>query len=98
MRTLLRNLANDDEEEGRLGRHGVLLASLVVLLVALPVGNALVGALPLFPLLLALVLIAAVLAARFVNWVAQQVTRQLNLGFAESDIDGIVAELFRRTV
>ncbi|OJZ75276.1 mechanosensitive ion channel protein MscS [Mycobacterium paraffinicum] len=32
-----------------------------------------------------MVLIIAVLAARFVNWVAQQVTRQLNLGFAESD-------------
>ncbi|OSC25200.1 mechanosensitive ion channel protein MscS [Mycobacterium vulneris] len=34
---------------------------------------------------IAMVLISAVLAARFVNWVAQQVTRQLNLGFAESD-------------
>jgi small conductance mechanosensitive channel len=32
-----------------------------------------------------MVLIVAVLAARFVNWVAQQVTRRLNLGFAESD-------------
>ncbi|OBH94796.1 mechanosensitive ion channel family protein [Mycobacterium sp. E2733] len=32
-----------------------------------------------------MVLIVAVLAARFVNWIAQQVTRQLNLGFAESD-------------
>ncbi|OBG82966.1 mechanosensitive ion channel protein MscS [Mycobacterium sp. E3298] len=32
-----------------------------------------------------MVLIVAVLAARFVNWVAQQITRQLNLGFAESD-------------
>ncbi|BBZ45288.1 mechanosensitive ion channel family protein [Mycobacterium parmense] len=32
-----------------------------------------------------MVLIAAVLAARFVNWVAQQVTRQLDIGFAESD-------------
>ena len=32
-----------------------------------------------------MVLIAAMLAARFVNWVAQQVTRQLDLGFAESD-------------
>ncbi|OBH09917.1 mechanosensitive ion channel family protein [Mycobacterium sp. E1747] len=32
-----------------------------------------------------MVLIVAVLAARFVNWVAQQVTRQLNMGFAESD-------------
>ncbi|KZS58825.1 mechanosensitive ion channel protein MscS [Mycobacterium kansasii] len=30
-------------------------------------------------------LIAAVLAARFVSWVAQRVTRQLDLGFAESD-------------
>ncbi len=32
-----------------------------------------------------MILIAAVLAARFVNWVAQQVTHQLNLGFTESD-------------
>ena len=32
-----------------------------------------------------MVLIAAVLMARFVNWVAQQVTRQLTEGFAESD-------------
>ncbi len=32
-----------------------------------------------------MVLIAAVLAARFVNWVAQQVTRRLDVGFAESD-------------
>ena len=32
-----------------------------------------------------MVLIAAVLAARFVNWVAQRVTRQLDEGFEESD-------------
>jgi small conductance mechanosensitive channel len=32
-----------------------------------------------------MVLIAAVLMARLVNWVAQQVTQQLNAGFAESD-------------
>ena len=32
-----------------------------------------------------MLLIAAVLAARFVNWVAQQVTRRLDVGFAESD-------------
>ena len=32
-----------------------------------------------------MVLIAAILAARFVNWVAQRVTHQLNLGFVESD-------------
>lgn len=34
---------------------------------------------------IAMLLIAAVLAARFVSWVAQQVTRQLDVGFAESD-------------
>ena len=32
-----------------------------------------------------MLLIAAVLAARFVTWVAQQVTRRLDVGFAESD-------------
>src|SRR5246500_4043070 len=32
-----------------------------------------------------MLLIAAVLAARFVSWVAEQVTRQLDVGFAESD-------------
>ena len=34
---------------------------------------------------IAMLLIAAVLAARFVSWIAQQVTRQLDEGFAESD-------------
>jgi small conductance mechanosensitive channel len=32
-----------------------------------------------------MLVIAAVLAARFVTWVAQRVTRQLDVGFAESD-------------
>jgi len=32
-----------------------------------------------------MLLIAAVLAARFVSWVAQQVTRKLDVGFTESD-------------
>lgn len=32
-----------------------------------------------------MLVIAAVLAARFVNWVAQRITKQLDLGFAESD-------------
>lgn len=52
-----------DESEGALGRHSVLLASLVVLLVALPVGNVLSGGDTSFSILLALVLMAAV----FVN-------------------------------
>ncbi|MCV7078635.1 mechanosensitive ion channel family protein [Mycobacterium szulgai] len=34
---------------------------------------------------IAMLVIAAVLAARFVNWVAQRITKQLDLGFAESD-------------
>ncbi|OBK52726.1 mechanosensitive ion channel protein MscS [Mycobacterium gordonae] len=33
----------------------------------------------------AMLVIAAVLAARFVSWVAQRITRQLDVGFAESD-------------
>lgn len=33
----------------------------------------------------AMLVIAAVLAARFVSWVAQRISRQLDLGFAESD-------------
>ena len=36
-------------------------------------------------LLIVMWLIGAVLAARFVSWVAQKVTRQLDEGFAESD-------------
>ena len=52
-----------DESEGALGRHSVLLASLVILLVALPVGNVLSGGDTSFSILLALVLMAAV----FVN-------------------------------
>src|SRR5262249_61172391 len=32
-----------------------------------------------------MLMIAAVLAVRFVTWVAQQITRQLDVGFAESD-------------
>jgi hypothetical protein len=52
-----------DESEGALGRHSVLLASLVVLLVALPLGNVLSGGDTSFSILLAVVLMAAV----FVN-------------------------------
>jgi len=91
MRTLLRNLASDDEEEGRLGRHGVLLASLVVLLVALPVGNTLVGASPLFPLLLTLVLISAVLVNSQRRWVfilALLVGIGAVLGLAYAEVSG----------
>jgi moderate conductance mechanosensitive channel len=36
-------------------------------------------------LMIVMLLIGAVLAARFVSWVAQRVTRRLDVGFAESD-------------
>jgi hypothetical protein len=60
---LAARFAHWDESEGALGRHSVLLASLVVLLVALPVGNVLSGGDTSFSILLAVVLMAAV----FVN-------------------------------
>ncbi len=57
----LRTLATRDEDEGAFGRHAALLASLVLLLVALPIAQMLIGGGAGFPLLLALVLVAAVL-------------------------------------
>jgi voltage-gated potassium channel len=63
MKNILRTLATRDETDGALGRHSAMLVSLVVLLCALPLGQAFVGESTRFSLLLALVLIAAV----FVN-------------------------------
>jgi voltage-gated potassium channel len=60
MKNILRTLANRDETDGALGRHSAMLVSLVVLLCALPLGQAFVGESMRFSLLLALVLIAAV--------------------------------------
>lgn len=57
-----------DESEGALGRHSVLLASLVVLLVALPLLNVLAGGDTSFSILLALVLMAAVLVNTPQRW------------------------------
>jgi len=61
MMSWLRTLANRDEDEGALGRHAALLMSLVLLLVALPIAQMLIGGAAGFPLLLTLVLIAAIL-------------------------------------
>ena len=55
IRTVPATLANRDASEGALGRHSVMLASLIVLLVALPFGQALSGGPIRFPLLLAAV-------------------------------------------
>lgn len=56
----LRLLANRDEAEGALGRHAFLLASLVVLLVALPLLDMLAGGATRFALLIVPVLAAAI--------------------------------------
>ncbi len=56
----LHTLANQDE--GALGRHGALLAALVLLLVTLPVVQLISGVTPRFQILLTLVLVAAVVA------------------------------------
>lgn len=55
----LRTIAYRDEAEGALGRHALLLASLVILLVALPLANLLSGGTTRFSVLIVLVLLAA---------------------------------------
>jgi hypothetical protein len=69
MRKLLRDIANRDEDEGALGRHSVMLASLVILLVALPVGHMLFGSNTRFALILTVVLISSVLVNSRQRWV-----------------------------
>ena len=59
----LRTLARRDESEGALGRHSVLLATLVFLLLALPIVGKMLDQVPSFSVLLGLVLVAAI----FVN-------------------------------
>ncbi|MCA9503057.1 MAG: potassium channel family protein [Myxococcota bacterium] len=60
MTDLLESLYRRDEAEGALGRHSILLGSLIFLLVALPLGQAVAGGGARYPVLLALVLVAAV--------------------------------------
>jgi voltage-gated potassium channel len=57
---ILTDLAKSDEESGSLGRHAILLASLVVLIVALPIFRSVSGGAIRFSILLSLVLTAAV--------------------------------------
>jgi hypothetical protein len=65
----LRTLARRDEDKGALGRHGALLASLVLLLIALPIGRIVSGGTPHFPLLLIVVLVAAVVVNSHQRWI-----------------------------
>ena len=69
MRNLLRTLANRDEEQGALGRHAAMLASLIILLGALPLGHAIMGGNVRFPMLLALVLTMAVFVNSHQRWI-----------------------------
>jgi len=65
---LLAILANRDESRGALGRHSVMLGSLVVLLVALPLGQAVSGETIRFSLLLTLVMISAIVVNSHQRW------------------------------
>ena len=56
----LRTPANSGEDKEALGRHGVLLATLILLFVTLPAAQLAWGSTPRFQILLTLVLIAAV--------------------------------------
>ena len=99
---LLATVANRDESEGALGRHSVMLVSLIMLLAALPFGHAISGGNTRFPLLLVLVLISAVFVInsqqRWVFVVASLfgISSVLGIGYAEvfdSHPVRIVAEL-----
>jgi voltage-gated potassium channel len=65
---LLLTVANRDESRGALGRHSFMLVSLILLLVALPFGQAVSGETTRFPLLLILVLISAVVVNSHQRW------------------------------
>ena len=65
---ILEELAEHDEEPGALGRHSLLLGSLVVLLVALPVLDLVSGGGTGYSMLLCLVLTAAVYVNSTTRW------------------------------
>ena len=69
MKNLLKTMANRDEARGALGRHSAMLASLVLLLGALPLGHAIAGGSVRFPVLLALVLTTAVFVNSHQRWI-----------------------------
>ncbi len=64
MKNILRTVANRDEGQGALGRHSAMLASLILLLAALPLGHAVAGGSVRFPVLLALVLLMTAIVNR----------------------------------
>jgi len=91
---VLTTLASRDESEGALGRHSVMLASMLVLLVALPFGQVVTGWHPRFPMFLALVLISAVYVnsqQRWIFWVAAVMGAASisSIGYAEYSGDAV---------
>ena len=69
MTDALTTLADRNEGRQSLGRHSAMLASLVFLLAALPLSHAVVGGSTRFPLLLAVVLLAAVFVNSQRRWI-----------------------------
>ena len=69
LRQILSTLANRDERAGALGRHSTMLVSLIALLVALPLGQAVSGEPTRFPVLLTFVLISAIVVNRHQRWI-----------------------------
>jgi hypothetical protein len=88
VRRLLAILANRDESRGALGRHSVMLGSLVVLLVALPLGQAVIGETTRFSMLLTLVMVSAIVVNSHQRWIfvvsiVIGVGSAIGLGYAE---------------
>ena len=88
VRRLLATLANRDESRGALGRHSVMLGSLIVLLVALPLGQAVAGETTRFSVLLTLVMISAIVVNSHQRWIfvvsiVIGVGSVIGLGYAE---------------
>ncbi len=69
MMSWLRTIAHRDEGTGALGRHGTLLTSLILLLVALPIGQMFSGSTPRFTILLTLVLVSAIVVNSHQRWI-----------------------------
>jgi len=69
MMNALHSLANRDRDKNALGRHTVLLASLILLLIALPLMNLAGGWAPRFPILLTFVLLSAIFVNSHQRWV-----------------------------
>ena len=69
MMSFLRTIAHRDEGTGALGRHGTLLTSLILLLVALPIAQMFSGSTPRFTILLTLVLVSAIVVNSHQRWI-----------------------------